>query len=169
MSVILEYPFGAKTRTMALAVAFFTVCGAGLVYTALTNDRGLIINGLITLSPPRATVAYWCLAVACVAFVATGVAAVISTRNHPRFVRLTATELTAPKNGFARQPTVVRLRDIQAMNVQTIQRQRMLTIRHTGGSLTIVQSMLPGPAAFEALVDALHGQLQAGQPSAALR
>jgi hypothetical protein len=156
----LEYPYAAKRWTMLLAIAFFGVCGVFLVRAATTNDRGLIVDGLITLSPPNATIAYWCLAAASVAFVVIGAAGLMASRSWAHVVRLTDAELQAPKSMFARNPTVVRLDDVRGVTLQEIHRQRLLTVRHAGGSLTIAQSMLPGRAAFDALADALDARLQ---------
>jgi hypothetical protein len=145
---------------MLLAVAFFGVAALGLARAAIKNDRGLIIDGLIALSQGGATIFFWVLAALSGVFVAVGLAGMLAGRSTPRFVRLTPAELSAPKNGFARQPTSVRLGDIHDVYVQEIKRQRMLTIRHAGGSLTIMQSMLPGAGAFEELHDALIARLQ---------
>jgi len=160
MQDTLEYPYAAKPRSILLAIGFFVACAAVFVRAAATNDRGLIIEGLITLSTPRATIAYWCMAAVSMVFVAAGAAGLMSNRRGPRVVRLTATELQAPKSAFARQPTVVRLDDVRGVALREIHRQRMLTVAHSGGSLTITQSMLPGRAEFDALSEALHSRLQ---------
>jgi hypothetical protein len=56
-----EYPLRAKRRTVLFVIVFFSVCGWILGDKALANDRGLLINGLIHLSPPQATIVYWCI------------------------------------------------------------------------------------------------------------
>ena len=164
MDDTLEYPYRPNPKTMLLAILFFGACAAVMARTAITNDRGLILNSIITMSEQGATTFYWCVAGAAALFVAAGAWGLLAGRNAPRFVRLTPAELSAPKNGFAKEPTVIPLRQIQGMNVQTIQRQRMVTIHHTGGSLTIAQSMLPGAAAFDELCGALAARLEAMSP-----
>jgi hypothetical protein len=160
MNDTLEYPYKANPRAMFLAMAFFGACAAMMARAALTNDRGLIINGVITLETVGATRFYWCVAAVSLLFVAGGMAGLIAGRRSPRSVRLTATELSAPKHGFARQPTVIPLSEIQNVGMMTMHRQRMLTIHHARGSLTVTQSMLPGADAFDQLHDTLISRLQ---------
>lgn len=159
MNDTLEYPYRPSTKMMLLAILFFGACAAMMARAAITNDRGLIIDGIITLSEHGAVVFYWCVAAVSALFVAAGAWGLVAGRGQPKFVRLTPAELSAPRNGFAKEPTVIRLSDIQGVSVQTIQRQRLITIRHPGGSLSIAQSMLPGAAAFDELIGALQARL----------
>jgi uncharacterized membrane protein YdbT with pleckstrin-like domain len=162
MSEILEYPYRPNPRTMFVGIAFFGVAAAVLANTAATNDRGLILDGIITLGVEGATRFYGSLAFAAVLFAVAAALGLKAGRSNPRFVRLTATEISAPKNVFSRQPTVVPLDRIQGIDVQEIKKQRMLNIYHAQGSLTVVQSMLPGPAAFDELHGTLVSSLQHG-------
>lgn len=57
---------------MLLCSAFFGACAALLGYEAFTNDRGLILNGIIEFGPFGATVFYWILAVSSLLFVLVG-------------------------------------------------------------------------------------------------
>jgi hypothetical protein len=77
---------------------------------------------------------------------------------NPGSIRLTTTELCAPKNGFSRKSTTIPLREIVDVGVQTIQKQRFLTVHHRTGKLNVAQSMLPSSEAFEKL----HAGLVAG-------
>lgn len=160
MNDTLEFPYRPNAKTMLLAILFFGACAAVMAREAVTNDRGLILNGIITFSEHGATIFYGCVAGAAALFVVAGAWGLLAGRNTRRFVRLTPGELWAPRNGFAKEPTVIRLRDIQGVRVQTIQRQRLITIQHPGGSLSIAQSMLPGAAAFDQLCAALSARLE---------
>jgi hypothetical protein len=160
MNATLEYPYRPNARTMGLAIVFFAAAGAVLANTAATNQRELILNGFLHLSVAGATRFYAGLAIAAGLFVVAGVAGLVSGRRTPRFVRLTPTELTAPRSVFAKQPTVIPLANIQGVDVQAIKRQRMLHVYHTQGSLTVMQSMLPIPADFDALHAALLSNLE---------
>jgi len=159
MQDTLEYPFRANPRTTLLAIAFFGACGLWMARNAVTNDRGVIINGLITLETGGATTLYWCMAGVCALFVIAGAIGLSGNRGRPRVVRLTPTHLVAPRNGFAREATTIPLTDIRDLGMQEIHRQRIMTIHHTGGNLSIVQSMLPGAAAFDELYGALAARL----------
>jgi hypothetical protein len=161
MNDTLEFPYRPNVKRVLLAILFFGACAAVMARAAVTNDRGLILNGLITLSEHGATIFYGCVAGASALFVVAGAWGLLAGRNTQGFVRLTPSEISAPRNGFAKEPTVIRLGDIQGLRVQTIQRQRLITIRHPGGSLSIAQSMLPGAAAFDELREALAARLEA--------
>lgn len=156
----LEFPYKPNAWMMLAGMAFFGGCAAMMAYTALTNDRGLILNGIITFTPDGATRFYGAVAIVSVLFVLVAVAALISSFTNPTSVSLTAQELRAPKNGFARQRTAIPLDEIVDIGVQTIQRQRFMNIYHRGGKLSLSQSMLPNAEAFEKLHAALVASLQ---------
>jgi hypothetical protein len=152
---ILEYRYRPKPWVMLAAGLFFAGIGAFLVMEALGNQRGLVIQRIIHLSPQGATALYWCLAVACLLFAVGGLAGFVSGLTSERFLRLTRTEVSAPRFAWSRADTVVPLADITEVGTQTIQRQRFLHIHHRGGKLSICQSFLPDAAAFEELHRAL--------------
>jgi len=68
---------------------------------------------------------------------------------------LTATHIAVPPVGFSREPKTVNLTDIKRMTVSTVYGQRFLNVYHSGGKLTIAQSPLPDPAAFDELCSTL--------------
>ena len=140
---------------MAAASALFGAGALFMGHEAMVNDRGLIINGLIHLGPDGATIFYWCIAAVCGAFVAVGVPAFIVGLMSSHRVTLTATDISAPRFGFSRTPTLVKLNDVQHVNVQVVQKQRFLNIHHASGKLTINESYLPSRAVFEELCAAI--------------
>jgi hypothetical protein len=146
---------------MALASAFFGAIAFFMGREATLNDRGLVINGLIHLGPSGATIFYWCIAAIGAAFVAIGVPALLVGLFSSRRITLTATEISAPKFGFSRAATVVKLANIQHMRVQVVQKQRFLNLLHTNGKLTINESFLPSRAAFEELCAAIASRVPA--------
>ena len=96
-----------------------------------------------------------------------GLAGFVSGLISQRYLRLTPTEISAPKYGWSRTNTVVRLAEITDIGIQSVQRQRLLNIYHRGGKLTITQSFLPDAAAFEELYTALVTRARtAGWPPA---
>lgn len=151
----LSHPYRPKAWVMAAASAFFGAGALFMGHEAIVNDRGLVINGLIHLGPDGATVFYWCIAALCAAFVAVGIPAFIVGLLSSHRVTLTATEISAPRFGFSRTPTVVKLMDVQNVNLQVVQKQRFLNIYHPSGKLTITESYLPSRAVFEELCSAI--------------
>jgi hypothetical protein len=154
----LEYPYQARAGIMLACIAFFGACAAVMVHAAVTNDRGLIVNGLFEFGMAGATVFYWCVAGVSAIFVLMGVLGLVSGMKNPGSIRLTATELSAPKNGFSRKATRIPLLEIVDVGVQEIQKQRFLTVHHRSGKLNVAQSLLPNSEAFEKL----HAALVAG-------
>jgi hypothetical protein len=151
MTKTLEYPYHAKPWVMIAGVLFFGACSVGMGYAAVTNDRELILNGIITFSVTGATLFYWCIAAVAVLFVVAALYAVITGLNRLMMVRLTTAELSSPKSGFSKTPTLIPLQDIQEINLQSVQGQRFIRIISRLGKLDIAQSMLPDAASFEEL------------------
>jgi len=160
MNDTLEYPYRPSPRTMLFAIVFFGAAAAVMARAAATNERELILEGILHLSVAGATKFYAGVSFTALLFVVAGALGLASGRRTPRFVRLTPTEISAPKSAFAKQPTVVPLSQVREIEVQVIQKQRMLNIYHAQGSLTVIQSMLPSPVAFDELHDALLANLE---------
>lgn len=151
----LEYRYKPKPWVMLAATLFFAGIGAFMTMEVLTNERGLIVQRIIHLSPQGATIFYWSMAIICGVFVLAGLAGFIHGLVSKQYLRLTSTEISAPKFGWSRTNTVVRLTEINEIGVQSIQKQRFLNIYHRGGRLSINQSFLPNAAAFEELHKAI--------------
>ena len=153
----LDYPYKPNAWRMALAVLFFGACAVFMAHEAMTNDRGLILNGIIRFSTQGATVFYWCLAAVGGLFVCIGIPAFFVGIFSSHRLILSGSSISAPKYGFSREPTVVPLSSITGLGVQVVHRQRMLSIHHKAGKLTIMQSWLPSESAFNELLAALSG------------
>lgn len=152
---ILSYPYRPKPWAMLLASIFFGAAGLFMCREAMVNDRGLIVNGLIHLEPGGATTFYWCVAAVCAAFTGIGIPAFFVGLLSSHRVTLTSTDVSAPKFGFSRKATTVKLSDIRGQSVLVVQEHRFLNIYHVNGKLTINASFLPDEAAFEKLCAAI--------------
>lgn len=155
MDEIIEYQYRAKPWVMLGVISFFGACAMIMGYAALTNDRGLILNGVITLSIKGATIFYWCVAAVSVFFVIFALLAFIAGMVNPMSIRLTATELFAPKHGFTHKSTILKLHEINKVNIQTVQKQRFMTVYTQDEKMSIAQSMLPNSEAFDSLYTVL--------------
>jgi hypothetical protein len=151
----IEYPYKPQPRTMLLVILFFGAVAAVMSNAALGNDRGLIIDGIITLETHGATIFYWCIAAAGAAFVLLGLAMLVVGLTSDGRLRLTPTELSAPRRGFSRASTTIPLADIQGLRVHAVNNQYFLDVTHRSGKLTIIRSCLPSKAAFEEICGAL--------------
>jgi len=153
---IIEHPYKPRPWTMLLASAFFAGVAAVMAHAAMTNDRGLILNGIIRLSPQGATNFYWCIAGLGAAFVVVGLPLFVMGLTSKACIRLTATELSMPRSAFSRTTRVVSLAQIQGTDVHAVNGQRFLTVLLADGEVSIAQSMLPNAAAFEEICAALR-------------
>ena len=138
-----------------LGVIFFGAIAVYAGYSALANERGLIINGLVQLEREGATTFHWVMAAVSAAFVAVALPAFLLGLFSSHRVTLTADEISAPKYAFSREATTVKLSDIKDLTVQVVQNHRFLNIEHPGGKLTINDSFLPDKSAFDKLCSAI--------------
>lgn len=149
------YSYKPNLRNLIFACLFFGACSLGTCGEAITNDRGLILNGIFHFSVQGATAFYWTLCAVCGAFVAFGLLRLTVGFKNEQPLMLTATHIIVPPVEFSREPKAVDLTDIKRMTVSTVYGQRFLNVFHNGGKLTIAQSLLPDPAAFDQLCSSL--------------
>lgn len=156
----LRYPYKPGPLRMLLVILFFGVCGYFLAQVAQTNTKGLLINGIVELSPDNATVFFWCLAALSGAFVLAGLLGLVASFTSSKELLLTENTLTAPAAMWSRHPKVIRVSDITHLETQSIERQRFLNVYHRGGKLAISASLLPNGAAFDELCAELASRMQ---------
>ena len=148
--MIISYPYKAKPTVMLLAIAFFGFGAFILGDTALTNTRGLTINGVLNLGEAGASTVYWILTLASVLFVLAGLYVLLRSRN-AKEITLTDTFMTAPVSGVRDSLVTLDYQDILGLSQQEVQGQVFLHVHHGGGKLSIPRSMLPNKRAFEEL------------------
>lgn len=153
---IIEHPYKPRLGPALFGLLFFAVCGALMAHEALGNDRGLILNGIIRWEVEGATRFYWTLAALSGAFVLIAIVMLAAGLTSSASLRLSATDLSAPRSAFSRTSTVVGRADIAGVEVMTVNKQRFLYVHHAGGTLTILQSCLPSDAAFDEVCSALR-------------
>lgn len=156
----LTYPYKPKPWSMVFVVLAFGSLAIYMGNMALNNDQGLTLGRAIALSPRGASTLYWCVAAVVTAFVIIGFAAYYTAVNNAHQVLLTKQDISAPKYGISRLPTVISLTDITTLEVQAIQKQRFLHINHRGGRLSIAASHLPDRQAFDELCVTLARHVQ---------
>lgn len=134
-----------------MAVVSIGFCAAGWFFAdkALTNDRGLVINGLIHLKADGANVFYWLLALASACFVAIGVLAFIAGLSGSQRLTITDSELSVPKWLFSRAPSVAKLSDVVTLEIRMVQKHRFLNVYLREGKITISESLLPNRSSFD--------------------
>lgn len=165
----LEIPLRRPYLELLLGALFFAVCAAVLTHRAQTNDRGLILNGIIHFEPGGADVFYAVLAILSGAFCALGVlvAARFAALEEFRIIvgpRSITLPSMHPLRG-AREVTVP-LDRIESVELHPPAKPITLVIREDDRSHSIPQRWLPkGLSADEvagAIIERVRGA-QAGQ------
>ena len=139
----LVLPYRSKPFVTVLAGLFFVGCAVILFRKAQTNDRGLVLNGIIHFEPAGATVFYWCLVALSLGFVLFAILGLARSRGAAREVVLDDRTLSAPRNGLSGTIVTVPLATITRLQISEISGQRFLNVFHVGGRLSIPASMLP--------------------------
>lgn len=129
---------------------FFGACAAVLCNVAMTNEKGLVLNGIITLSLASATVFYWSLTLASLLFVLGAVAMAWLRINTSHEIKLTHDALVAPRSLWTSQYSSIPFSEIDELIEQNISGQRLLSIvPKSQKKLTIAGSHLPSKHDFE--------------------
>lgn len=154
-----RFDYKLRAKIFLMAVAFFGVGAGVMANVAATNKQGLIINRIIDFSPQSATMVYWLVAAVSLAFVILAVYLMANGMLTKRVIVITDDSITSPKSGLSNQYITIRFSDIIDINIQTIQKSKIIIIDHPGGRLSISNSMLPNNASFEKLVYQLQARM----------
>ena len=144
----IAYPYKPKPGKMFAAFFFFGAGTVILAYRAFTNERGLILNGLIHFDPDGATRFYWCITALSAGMALLGLMLVLIGLTSNQLLSLSDTELSAPKWLLSPANTIVPLSSIRRLEVKTVHKLHFLSVYHTGGKLTIQAQKLPDTDAF---------------------
>lgn len=155
------FDYKPKPWTMLIAVLFFGACGAGIGQMARTNDVGLVINHIIHLGPQGATIFYWALALASLAFVIAGFYGIWLALTSDNKLRVTAESVSIDKFGFRKRPVNLRFTDVNAMQHVKVSRQDFVRLQHTTGKLELARSMFANGEEFERCMDMIADRIRA--------
>lgn len=143
-----EYPYKPKPGKMFAAFFFFGAGTVILAYRAITNDRGLILNGIIHFDLEGATTFYWCITALSAGMALLGLMLVLIGLTSNQSLSLSDTELSAPKWLLSPANTIVPLSSIRRLELKTVHKLHFLSVHHAGGKLTIQAQKLPDTDAF---------------------
>lgn len=155
-TVLREFRYKPRWAIIFSAGTFFGLCTAVAVWAAVTNDRGLIINGIIELSPNGATIFWWCVAAASMAFVLGAGFLIYSrlTTNHR--IALTPSCLLVPLPRHSREEAFIPFAEVTQIQPQDVNGARFLTLYYSGMRFTLVESWMPSKSDFEELSKIIH-------------
>jgi len=140
---------------MALGIVFFGFASAVIYSHAATNDRGLIIDGLIRFETGQASLFLWCLFGASVMMTLGAVLAVVKGMTSAQTLVMDDKSIRLPKWGLGNSVVTIPYADIVAMDLLQVSRTRLLMIRYRRGKVSVGEGMLPDAAAFDRVCHAL--------------
>jgi hypothetical protein len=138
-----EYAYRPKGSMVLFGTLFFGAAAIFFEVMAHSNDRGLVINGIIKLSPLGATVFYWVLAVCSLGFVLMSIAIFIHLTFYSQKIVLTLEALIVPKSRWSFENITISYSSIIEIRITQVRSQRFMKITHQAGKSTITASMLP--------------------------
>jgi len=159
MKIERQYDYKPKWSTVIFAGGFFGLCTALFVYLGVTNDRGLVINGLIHLSPSGAKVFYGALALASFAFVLGAVFIAYVRLTTAQRIAITADGILFPAGRRTSRECHVRFESITDLKQSEIHGQIFLYVYADGLRYTVVKNMLPTKGDFDDIVSVLETRM----------
>ena len=151
---VVRYRYVPRLLPMLLATLFFGACLAFYVWRASHNDRGLIINGLITLETEGATTFFAVLALASGGFVLIGAWALAVRLKGPSYLVLDIDHFVLPSR-FGRRPRLLPYASLREIKLVSVQSQSMLQIETDSGKVTVAGIMLASDAQLSEVGEAL--------------
>lgn len=155
----LSYDYKPKAWIMILAIAFFGACAAWAANLALTNDRGLILSGIIEFSRGGATTFFWVLCAVSAVFVGVGVLALLKAYTSPKKIVLGATGISAPRLPISQK--IIEIPYAEATITETtVQGQVFLEVRGKNSKISILQSSMTSKEQFSDMRDNLSERIE---------
>lgn len=113
MDEVLEFRYRPKFSAMLFGTLFFGFCAASLGLEAYSNNKGLIIDRLIHLSPQGATTVYSVLSGASLNFTIMGIVGLIYSFVSDGRIRVSGNEISIQKDLlFSNSNKTVRISDV---------------------------------------------------------
>lgn len=151
MPETLSYPYKPKPLLMGLVIVFFAICAAILANEALTNDRGLVLSGILRFSTNGASIFYAVLTALSVGFVGIGVWGLYKAFTSKAVLELTPTALLIPaKKG---QVKSIAFADITDIRRKKVQKQEFIQIIYAEGKASVNKQMCPSKKVFNEIVE----------------
>jgi hypothetical protein len=138
-----EYSYRPKWMLLALGGGFFGACTALFAYLALTNERVVVIQGLLPLSPLGGKVFYWILAAIGATFVSGALCLAFVRVKSVQRIALTATGIVLPRGKWNRRDEAfVAFKDIDVVKVLEFHGNQYLYVYTSGLRYTVDKGLL---------------------------
>lgn len=155
-----------KPRRLFMHVLGVILFGAGayvMFLNASANNAGMIINHLIDLDSVSATIVFWIIFVACIAFCLVGLFSIFRGMTSNAVLTISQQGLRVPRVIRGGPGTLVAWEGITHVRDISVRNVRFLELLHAGGKVTINEALLPQGAFDEVrsrvaqALSSLHG------------
>jgi hypothetical protein len=148
--------YGLGPFRLLWGVLFFGISGLALAYASATNRRGLIIDGIIRLSPDGASTFYLVACALCFAFVGYIIFYVLPQMFISRTIILIRDSITLPGPGLDKAHYRLTPAEIVSAKVTVFRRQRFLKIYTAERNYSINPMWLDDPNDVGEILRWLH-------------
>jgi hypothetical protein len=159
LSSMKTYQYKQKASTALIGLAITGAIAFGATRYAIENDKALLINNFLYLSPRLASafigfgaLAGW-LAFGCCAFLAY---MAVTTK---REIRLLSNRVEAPRGGFSKENVVIPYASIKKVEILANGEAKFLYVHHRNGRLTIVPALLPKKSDLDEIYELLLARI----------
>ncbi|HET6628379.1 MAG TPA: hypothetical protein VFG91_01260 [Woeseiaceae bacterium] len=146
------YPYVMRWWQIVVLIVLGAVLGVFATDTALHNDVGLIINGVVELGVGGATVFWWCLAGIMWLLPVLGLVGIIDKLKGGNRVAITAEGVFLPNPFWRKGEAYFSYKSVRDLTITTMKKARFLTIKTAGKNYTIVSNRFSRPEEFDEII-----------------
>lgn len=143
-----RYAYAPGFFMLIVGVIFFGGGGLMMAHAAATNQRGLIIDGIIHLSPEHACTFYLMIAAGCFCFVSVLLVYTLPQNFIARRIVLGDDAITLPGSGFDTAHYELSPAEITSFKINVVKNRRFLKIYAADRSFPVNPMWLADQAAF---------------------
>jgi hypothetical protein len=131
-----------------------------MVYAALNEKSGLVIEGIIRLGPAGARIFYWVIAALAAVFVLFALFLTFHRLVNPQVLVLESDSLLLPGRMFQREPIRVPYKDIQHCSDREVYSQRFLQLSAHGRKYVVKAALFSDHESYNAVREFLISHAQ---------
>lgn len=146
------FEYRPKLWMVILGTLFFGGISWMTFGKALHNDRGMIINGLITLDARGATVVWWVMFLLSAGMAAVALLVAGPTAFRPKWIMLEDDAITLPRRGLSRQHDRLMPTEITSVTSTVVKGRMFVTVYARGRSYAINPAWLPAKSDLEPIM-----------------
>lgn len=158
-----EYPYRVRWPLLLLISVGFGAATWFFGQLALTNDRGLVINGIIHFNETYATLFFALLAVLSGAFASVGIIGIIRSGLVPApMLVLEEDQMRVPSGLFQRHTKIVSFADVKGFEFMGTGGNHLFTVRTANEKAVINSQLLGSKERFEEVCRTIMDRLPEG-------